>query len=708
MKLSYDHPQFDSLSVPNIDQAVGMSDSFFTDNNIDYEQRILLRMMVEDLLLGYRQQDENAAFEMIWVRAWHKITVLVRVKSESFNVLEQYEDLLEQYGHIFTADQRIIFASIPDWEYKRGKNIIRFELSLKKTDIKFLKMAVGYMASEKRSFRLGVLMRILNLMVLILEPWLAAKVIEGITSSDINQVLVFSILVLLMNVASSLFIYFGTNWLERAYHVMIEKIRRSMTENVLQIKTEHIDTSGTGVFTERIISETYNVANGIHDMVVAFTEIVRLVSLLVAFSTVSVFMMGVELILFLAFFLIIRVQAKKKAEDSRRVATASESFSSLIGETIRASRDIKLLHCEDSFLNRAKSVIGDLNEKSLARRKRNNKHSLVRSQFVAWANLLYIIILAIMMVKYGLIAASALVLYNYNGKVYTSAQVIADSTDAFYALLLSSERVCKIIDSSDFGKETFGEKSLETVQGEIEMKNISFSYKHQDLAPVEVLKGLSLRIPAGHTVALVGSSGCGKTTVLSLISHLYDPSRGSIMLDSTDTRELDRDTIRNNIGTVTQSPYLFNMSIRDNFRVIKMDASDEEIIEVCKTACIHDDIMKLTDGYDTVVGEGGCMLSGGQRQRIALARALLKDYPVIMLDEATSALDNETQATIRDAIQNMHGRSTVIMIAHRLSTVINCEQLFFIENGRVLASGTHEELLENCEAYRRLYAEECS
>ena len=116
--------------------------------------------------------------------------------------------------------------------------------------------------------------------------------------------------------------------------------------------------------------------------------------------------------------------------------------------------------------------------------------------------------------------------------------------------------------------------------------------------------------------------------------------------------------------------------------------------------------MKLANGYDTVVGEGGCMLSGGQRQRIALARALLKDYPVIMLDEATSALDNETQATIREAVRNMHGRSTVIMIAHRLSTVINCEQLFYLEDGRVLASGTHEQMLQTCEPYRRLYAEE--
>ncbi len=156
---------------------------------------------------------------------------------------------------------------------------------------------------------------------------------------------------------------------------------------------------------------------------------------------------------------------------------------------------------------------------------------------------------------------------------------------------------------------------------------------------------------------------------------------------------------------VSQTPYLFNMSIRDNFAVVKADVTEEEMVEACNTACIHNDIMKFADGYDTVVGEGGVLLSGGQRQRIALARCLIRDYPIIVLDEATSALDNNTHEIIRRAIENMRGR-TVIMVAHRLSTVINCDRLFFIEGGQVLAAGTHSELLESCEAYRKLYGEE--
>ena len=700
MKQSYNRPRFDDISAETIKQALQMSDAFFSDNSIEQEPKTLFRLMLEDILLAYQKQSDSAPFEMILARSWHKVTVIILIKSDSFNVLEAYKSS-------FTKHQLNNPVVRPIWKYALGKNIIKCEIPVKKMDLLALKQILKYMASEKLPFRLGVALRSLNAMVMLLEPWLAARIIEGITSSDFKKILINAVLVLLMEVLSSLLTYFSTNLLERSYHIMVYKLRTDITENILRIKTENIDACGTGIFTERIISGTYDIVNGIHELVLIFTELLRFISLMAAFGSVSLFMMFFELILFIAYFLIVRVQAKKTAGDSRRVAAASERFSGLVGETIRANRDIKLLHCEDSFLIKAKDGIRNLNDRSLERRKRNNIHTLVRSQFVAWTTLAYMIVLAVMMAKYGLIAASALILYNYNGKVYASAQSVAGFADTIYALLQASERLYQLLESDDFSRETFGKKNMESVRGDIELKDVFFSYTHQDMKPVPVLKDLSLRIPAGQSVALVGNSGCGKSTVFSLISRLYEPDRGHILLDGTDESELDRDTIRNNIGTVSQSPYLFNMSIRDNFRLIKSDVTEEEIIQACKTACIHDEIGNLPDGYDTIAGEGGCMLSGGQRQRIALARALLKDYPVIMLDEATSALDNETQSTICDAIHNMHGRSTVIMIAHRLSTVINCEQLFFIENGRVLASGTHEELMRNCEEYRRMYSEEC-
>lgn len=196
-----------------------------------------------------------------------------------------------------------------------------------------------------------------------------------------------------------------------------------------------------------------------------------------------------------------------------------------------------------------------------------------------------------MIAKHGMSPATALILYNYNGKVFASTRAVAGAADAFYRLLLSSERVYQLMESSDFSREAFGDKALETVNGDIELKNVRFAYRNKGYAPVPVIKNMDLHIPAGQSVALIGRIGCGKSAVLSLISRLYEPNGGTITLDGADISTLNQDTIRNSIGVVTQTPYLFSMSLRDNFRLVKNDVTDEEIVEVCKTACVHDDIM---------------------------------------------------------------------------------------------------------------------
>ena len=469
--------------------------------------------------------------------------------------------------------------------------------------------------------------------------------------------------------------------------------------------TEHIDAKGTGVFMDRILEETTRVTEGIDMVVWVVTEAFRLISLLIAFATVSPLMLLYEIALFLVYFFIVRGQSKKITEDTRRQNTAKEKLTGIVGEMIKSSRDIKLLHCEDSFLLKVGADITAHSERSRDKGNRTSVHLFARSQFVAWSDFLYLAILALLMAS-GMSPATALVLYNYNGRTFVSARAVASATSAVYALLLSAERVYQLIESRDFSKEEFGQRRLDAVQGDIRLQDVFFAYKNEGYAPTPVLKGLNLHIEPGQSAALIGRSGCGKSTVLNLIDRLFDPDSGSVQIDGVEARDLDCDTLRGNIGVVSQTPYLFNMSIRDNFAVVRSDVTEEEIIRACKTACVHDDIMALADGYDTVVGEGAVMLSGGQRQRIALARALLQDYPVIMLDEATSALDGETQSKISEAIDNMHGKRTVVMIAHRLSTVIRCERLFYLADGRVLAEGTHEELLASCEEYRKLYAEE--
>lgn len=204
-------------------------------------------------------------------------------------------------------------------------------------------------------------------------------------------------------------------------------------------------------------------------------------------------------------------------------------------------------------------------------------------------------------------------------------------------------------------------------------------------------------------VAIVGKSGEGKSTILKLITKSYDISDGEILIDNYNINELSEKTIKNNISIVSQSPYIFNLSIKDNIKLANPQATDEEIVEVCKKARIHDVITEMKDGYDTIVGENGVILSGGQKQRIAIARALIKKSKIILLDEATSSLDNDNQEKIKNVIKDLSKDHTVIIVAHRLSTIVNSDSILVLNNHGIIDSGTHNELMEKCLEYKNLY-----
>ena len=264
---------------------------------------------------------------------------------------------------------------------------------------------------------------------------------------------------------------------------------------------------------------------------------------------------------------------------------------------------------------------------------------------------------------------------------------------------LSSERIFSIIDSKEFPKEKFGKKQLKKIHGDFEFKNVCFGYKPEQLT----IKNMNFKIKANSTVAFVGKSGAGKSTVFSLLCKMYDINSGDITIDGISIKELDKDSIRGNITIISQNPYIFNMSIKENLRLVKENLTDEEMVEACKTACLDEFINSLPEGYDTMIGEGGINLSAGERQRLAIARALVQKTEIILFDEATSALDNETQSSIKQAIDNMKNEYTILIIAHRLSTVINSNKILLVEDGTIVDEGTHEELLKNSKTYHQLY-----
>src|SRR5256886_17670004 len=264
----------------------------------------------------------------------------------------------------------------------------------------------------------------------------------------------------------------------------------------------------------------------------------------------------------------------------------------------------------------------------------------------------------------------------------------------------ATTEIFRILDSEPSVKEQPGAIELQSCAGGIEFEHVTFRYA---IGSTNAVVDLNLRIEAGKSYALVGASGAGKSTVLSLILRLYDPTKGKVKIDGHDLRTVTQQSLRQQIGLVTQDTFLFHDTIFNNIQFGRLDATPDEVYAAARTAYAHDFIIAQPHGYETTIGDKGCMLSGGQQQRLAIARALLKNAPILLLDEATSALDSESEKQIQMALETLSAGRTVIAIAHRLSTILSADQIVVMDQGFVKDIGTHRELLEKSVYYRRLY-----
>jgi ATP-binding cassette subfamily B protein len=304
-----------------------------------------------------------------------------------------------------------------------------------------------------------------------------------------------------------------------------------------------------------------------------------------------------------------------------------------------------------------------------------------------------------------LVALAALVT-----RVYQPLTGLTNARVDLMTSMVSFERVFEVLDAPEAIQERPGAIDLVEPRGAVEFDDVVFRYPpaaESAIASMEtnaglgegsdpdvdVLHGLTLRVEPGETVALVGASGAGKSTTISLLPRLYDVTSGAVRIDGHDVRDLTLDSLRTSIGIVSQDPHLFHESIADNLRYADPEATDEQLIDAAKAARIHDTIAALPDGYETIVGERGYRLSGGEKQRLAIARLLLKNPCIMVLDEATSHLDNENEALIQAALDHAMQDRTAIVIAHRLSTIRSADRIAFVEDGRIAEIGSHEELL---------------
>ena len=566
-----------------------------------------------------------------------------------------------------------------------------------------LKRVYSFGRDYKKNMIVFTLASLLFIVINVIYPIFTAKQITYLTSGLLDQLMWATLVVFLFDILGAIRMVVIRKNTQIFFRGSFQKLQMKVSREILKITVSDIDKHSSGVFIERLNHDCSELSHIFSVGVGQLTGILTNIGVLVAVFIINpIIFLYYLLSSFVITYLYLReVEAlSQKEQDLRK---ANEKNIGLTGELVRGVRDIKMLNARDSFMKEIEKSITEVSNQTFESRNTEIHYTAVVECVRAFAVFLLVILL-VYLVQIGMInVATAMVLFSYRTNIMSNLmQKIGDLLNEVKMFNVSANRVFSLLDTTEFSKETFGTKHLTKVQGDFEFQDVCFSYDGKN----QILNHLSFQVPANHTVAFVGKSGAGKSTIFSLLCKLYPITQGKILLDGVDIRELDEDSIRNNITIISQNPYIFNLSIRDNLRLVKSDLTEKEMRRACKLACLDDFIETLPEKYDTIVGESGVTLSGGQKQRLAIARAFVQKTEIILFDEATSALDNETQSKIEQAISNLQKDYTILMIAHRLSTIVNCDIIYFIEDGQVLAKGSHQTLLETCPPYKKLYETE--
>ena len=568
-----------------------------------------------------------------------------------------------------------------------------FKLNVKRT-WKYIKEAklnlIGY----------GIV-SIIEAIISTIIPLLAAKVILNITNGIINQLILSAIVVFIIELILYVMIYFKGFFYQKIYQKTLIAIQKSLTKEILNLEVQEIDKNSSGLFINRLNKDTQDIAGLFMEYAYWLSYIITNVGVLVTIFILNKYLFIYAVITSLIVYFINRKSLAKQYEVQRKLKTIEENKTGLTSELVRGIRDIKILNASRSILKQAYNKIEDATNEQVHIMNIRRLYNYIESNIRALTDLGLILVGCLLYNKSLLSIPNFVIIYNYQAKVKNLLVGIVKIAEYNKKFSIAANRVYEVIENDKFAKEQFGNIKKDKLVGSIKFVDVSFSYDTE-----EILKKMSFTIKPNEKIAFVGKSGAGKSTIFNLITHLYQVSSGKVLLDDININDLDCNTIRNNMSIITQNPYIFNFSIKDNLLLAKEDATLKEIRKACRLACIDDYIMSLPDKYDTPLGENGIILSGGQKQRIAIARALLMQTEIILFDEATSALDNETQEQIQKAIDNLKGEYTILIIAHRLSTVIDADKIFVIDDGKIIDSGTHQELLKKCEFYKNLYSKD--
>lgn len=532
----------------------------------------------------------------------------------------------------------------------------------------------------------------------IFSPIINAKLLTSLTNFNLNEAYKYTFIFFVISILSVLINKLAIKLLGKIHEKLLYDIRYDIIQRLFKLKMKNFDEIPSGKFQERIKNDPegifsvfsvvqYNIFNII-------TEVFMLAYVMYLNIIIGlIYILGIIIIYFYEKY---AYEKFEKLEEESKIQR--EKSDTILNEILRGIRDIKLLGITNK-VNKITSETLDKQSKldtkiSISRMNIYNTTEIVKDILI-----FIIIFLGIFLININkLTLTTFLIIFMYRNDIFSLVFSYTSLKEYLVKYKVAKNRIMELFDNKKFPIETYGNESIDNIKGEIEFKNVSFAYNKK-----EIIHNVSFKVNPLEDVALVGKSGSGKSTLFNLLTKSYDNYEGIITIDGVDIKKLNQKTLIDSISIISQNPYIFNLSIKDNLKLIDKNITDDDIINACKTARIHDFIETLPDKYNTLLGEGGVNLSGGQKQRLAIARALLKQSKILLFDEATSSLDNITQDEIQTAIKSISKNFTIITIAHRLSTIINSNKIYLLEEGNIIACGTHKELLKSNTYYKELY-----
>ncbi len=565
------------------------------------------------------------------------------------------------------------------------------------------RIVFDYLMIHKLKIILALFMMVISAAATGLHAWLVRPALDEVLIKGNKEMLfLIPIAIIIVTLCKGLATYTHSYQMSKVAHSIIAKLQTQMFEKLMYLNMKFYNDSKSGNLISRLINDTYYLRLAI---VKSVTGIIKDV-LVIIFLLGNMFYQSWTLTLFAFFAFPLAIWPIRKIGKSIRKITYTIQneiavFSNVLAESIKGIRQVKAYSREKYEKQRAFETISFIQKYFTKSAFISNRLSPLMEFIGSLAVALSIYAGGVFVLNESMTTGQFMSFLVSLLLAYQPVKALGNLNISVQEGLAGAERIFKLLDTSEKNMENISTEKTIDLDGDIIFKDVSFAYNDNT-----VLDKISLRIPKGKKVALVGLSGSGKSTIANIILRLYDNYSGSISINSKDIKELDLTDVRNSVSIVTQETILFNESIFNNIKYGNLEASDEEIRLVAKNAGVNSFSEELDQKLHTVIGENGIKLSGGQRQRIAIARALIKDAPLLIMDEATSSLDNITENKIHETINNLMNNKTKLIIAHRLSTIEDADIIYVLDKGKIESQGSHEDLILKSTIYKKLQLRE--